>query len=45
MLMAHMGMDADEAFALIRRQARSSGRRAADVAGEIIAGRLPDARA
>jgi PAS domain S-box-containing protein len=41
MLMAHMGMDADGAFALIRRQARSSGRKVADVAGEIIAGSLP----
>jgi AmiR/NasT family two-component response regulator len=39
--MAHMGLDAGEAFAFIRRLARSSGRKVVDVAGEVIAGRLP----
>jgi hypothetical protein len=36
-LMASMGIGADEAFALIRRQARSSGRKVMDVAAELIA--------
>ena len=41
-LMARMGVGADEAFALIRREARSRSRRVADVAGEVILGHLPE---
>jgi PAS domain S-box-containing protein len=38
-LMASMGIGADAAFALIRRRARSSGRKVVDVAAELIASR------
>jgi PAS domain S-box-containing protein len=41
-LMALMDLDADQAFALIRREARSRNRRVADVARGVIAGHLPE---
>ena len=41
-LMARMGVGADQEFALIRRQARSRSRRVADVAADVIAGHLPN---
>lgn len=41
-LMARMGLGADQAFALIRREARSRNRRVADVARDVIAGHLPE---
>jgi fructose-1,6-bisphosphatase len=37
-----MGVSADEAFALIRSTARSGNRRVADVAGDVIAGLVPE---
>jgi PAS domain S-box-containing protein len=41
-LIARMGVSADEAFALIRSTARSGNRRVADVAGDVIAGLVPE---
>jgi PAS domain S-box-containing protein len=40
-VMARAGLGADQAFALIRRDARSRNRRVVDVAGEVIGGYLP----
>jgi len=40
-LMARVGVGADEAFELIRGEARSRNRRVTDVAGDVIAGHLP----
>ncbi len=41
-LIARMGVEADQAFALIRREARSRNRRVTGVAGDVIAGHLPE---
>jgi hypothetical protein len=40
-VMARAGLGADQAFALIRREARSRNRRVVDIAGEVISGYLP----
>jgi PAS domain S-box-containing protein len=39
-VMARAGLGADQAFALIRREARSRNRRVVDIAGEVISGYL-----
>jgi hypothetical protein len=41
MVMAKLELGAEQAFALIRREARSRNRRVAEVAGEVLAGHLP----
>jgi PAS domain S-box-containing protein len=41
MVMAKLELGAEQAFALIRREARSRNRRVAEVAAEVIAGHLP----
>jgi hypothetical protein len=43
MVMAKLEVGAEEAFALIRREARSRNRRVAEVAAEVLAGHLPAA--
>jgi ANTAR domain len=41
-VLARSGVGADQAFALIRREARSRNRRVVDIAGEVIGGHLPE---